>query len=445
MTVDLSAPRLAERERLRPLFGAWDSIFAPSFRMAPYNPDLLTTQKGYDLYDQMLTMAACRAPFNLKRYSVLAKGWKILPHQRGSDPLSADHAQAAELAAFVQEMLEDITLPDTDQTQDFRRVLFELMRALWTGFQVSEIEWRLLTSGKWAGRWGLAQIAAKPCKQIGFDLDENSLAVRAFKPYTPLHGYGPPVPIEKALLYTFNPDRNLPYGNGDGRPCYKHWFGLDGILKFWLIALERFGGGFLIAQYPAGNPQAQEDAQVALDEIRQGVAAVLPDNVKYSLEQASQGMFAGFKEAADWQKQEIAQVILGNTLTTGEGKHGTQALGDVHENTQETGVDFVRRDIEGVINTQLIRRAVRYNFGERALALCPRLSLGEQQPEDLYQLAQAFEVLVRMGSMDRQAKIIRERMGLPPLDAEEESRLKQQEQMQQKATPQQQALLNAIT
>jgi hypothetical protein len=190
-------------------------------------------------------------------------------------------------------------------------VLFELMKAVWVGFQVSEIEWRLIDTGRFAGRWGLAQIAAKPAKQIGFDLDESTLAVRAFKPYTPLGGYGPPVPIEKALLYTYGPDRGLPYGTGDGRACYKHWFGLDGILKFWLICLERFGGGFFVAQYPAGNPQAQEDAQAALDEIRQGTAAVLPDNVTYTLEQASQGMFAGFKEAADWHKQEILYTRAG--------------------------------------------------------------------------------------------------------------------------------------
>src|SRR5689334_21992976 len=113
---------LEEGARRLPLLGAWDSIFAQSFRLAPYSPDLLTTQKGYDLYDQMLTMAACRAPFNLKRYAVLAKGWRVLPHERGCDPLSADHGSAHELADFVQGLLEEITLPETDQTQDFRRI-----------------------------------------------------------------------------------------------------------------------------------------------------------------------------------------------------------------------------------------------------------------------------------------------------------------------------------
>lgn len=431
-------PSLDDVERLQRLFGSWSSIYNISYRLAPYNPDTLTTQKGYDTMSYgangqpgMLQMAACRAPYNLKRMAILSKGFKVELHPSATDMLSSDHSQGEELQTFVYNLLDNITEPETGFTQPFAKVLYDLLSAMWMGFSVSELEWRVGDSGKYRGKYLLAGVNNKPCKQIGFNLDERNLTIRSFFPYTPLHGYGPAVPLEKALIYSFDMDQNLPYGNGLSRSCYKHWWILDSILKFWCAALERFGGGALVAQYPAGNTSAAAEAITALDNMRNNISGVLPDNVKYDFIQASAGMFEGFKQAAEWNKQEIAQQVLGNTLSMGEGQHGTQALGSVHENTRMTGDNFVAMELENVINTQLIRRAIAYNYGERALDIAPRVTIVRQKEIDLFNLANAFNILITSGNMDALNKSIREEMGLPPMDENEDKILREKQEREQ--------------
>ena len=108
--------------------GSYDGIFAAAYKFPPYNPDRLTSQKGFDTADDMLTYAACRANFNLKRYAILADGWQIVPAV--ADTRDARHKQASEYAAFVSWCLNNIMSP-AGLAQDFRGVLFEMLRGAW--------------------------------------------------------------------------------------------------------------------------------------------------------------------------------------------------------------------------------------------------------------------------------------------------------------------------
>lgn len=436
-------PSLTPPDRTVSLMGAYDSIFASSYRFASYTPDLLTNQKGYDIYETMLTLSACRAPLNVKRYAVLSKGITVTPAVQ--DPAQADYAQAQELADALKWALDNIE-DDAGNWQDMRSVVWELLRGAWEGFRVSEIEWRVvenraggnaaagMTTKAMAGKLGFSMFASKPCKQIGFDLDPRTLAVRSLIPYTPMTGYGPPVPVEKVLLYTANPENSLPYGAGDGRACYKHWWCIDTLVKLWGFALERWGGPNIIGKYPAGDAKAMAAGQAAMDSIRAGAAALFPDNMTFDLVQLQPGVLDSFQSAVEWHKAECANNILGATLTTGAqtgSGTNTNALGQVHQDTQSYALDHLAADIEGVLNAQLVRRFVRYNFGERAMALCPKISLGQRDQEDLAQLTTMFTSLVTMGNMHKQAKVIRQRLGIPPMDKEEEKQIQDEDAQKQ--------------
>lgn len=413
---------LVDNQRFSSLMGAYDSIYAASFRFAQYNPDLLTTQKGYDTFDKMLTMAACRAPFNVKRHAILSDMWVV--KSAIQDAKSPDFGKAAELAKYCEHLLANIEVDATDHQQDFRSVLFELLRACWDGFHVTECIWKIQKSGPFKGKIGLEHLASKPAKEIGFDLDLNTLAAVNIKPYTPLTGYSPAVPIEKVLLYTYAPQHGLPYGMGDARAAYKHYWILDSLLQFWAIAAERWGTPVMVVKYPAGDLKALADAQAAVDRIRQGSAPIFPANIEYEMVKIDAGTLDVFKSKADWHVAQIAQNILGNTLTTGEGERsGSMALGQVHEKTQGYSIDYVRRDIEGVVNRQLLRRAVRYSYGDNAVDLCPTFALGDSSPSDMLAIAQACQILVSMGNMPNRSGIIRELMNITPISPEEEKDL----------------------
>ena len=405
-----------------PVMGSYDGIFVEAYKYAPFNPDKLTSQKGFDAADDMLTYAACRANFNLKRYAVLADGWQIVPAV--TDPMDTRHLRAKEYADFVMWCLSNI-VSEAGLAQDFRAVLFELLRAGWDGFKVSEIGYRYLRDGPYQGRIGYAGFCAKPARQIDFALNPQTLQVEHITSYTPATGYDFLVPIEKCVLYTYNPQGGLPHGMGDWRACYKHWFSADNLTRFLSMALERWGAPVLIAQYPAGNTRAMQDAQQALDSIRQGAAPVLPENVKYELVSVMSPVFDGFLNAIRHHNEQIATNILSNTRTTGAGQNSL-ALGQVHQQTGQTVYDFMRRDLEGVVNQQILRRLCVLNFADFDASLLPRLSLGSDESADRLKLAQMFALLIEDGVIWKRAKFIRESLGLPPLDVDEEKGLQQE-------------------
>jgi len=426
-----SKPTRLRRSQLdTPIVGAYDGVYAPAYRYPGFSLDKMLGLKGYQFVEDMLQMAACRAPFDLKRYAVLQDGWSV--EAAVTDPGAPRHSQAQEMANAVTWALQNIRDPETDLTQDLKTVLFDMMMGAWTGNRTAEIEWQYQASGPLKGRHGLRAIYVKPCKQIGFDLDERTLAIKNITSYTPGGGYDFDIPVEKCLLYVHNQSAGNPQGVGDWRACYKHWFRLDENVKFWADALERWGAPVLIMVYPAGSANDLEIAQTAADRIRQGSSPIVPNNVTYELVTAPRSVFVGMERAAIWDTQQIALNINSNILTTGIGQNSL-ALGQVHQSSGQTVYDALSRQIEAVFTQQVIRRFVRYNYGDEALEICPRLRLRKEPEGNSLQIAQMLQILMQGGNMPGRSRVIREQLGLPPLDPEEEKLLDAEAKAQEEA------------
>jgi hypothetical protein len=422
------------KELFAPHMSNYYNIYTSStYRFAQNNPDLLLTSKGYRILDEMLTMSACRGPFNLKRYLVLANPGRVVPFI--SDTSDPNYEKALELSNFCTYALDNI-VDVGDVQQSFRTVLWDLLRAAWDGFHVTDIIYRQIGSGPYEGKIGYAYFASKPVQEMGFDLDADTLSVRNLMPYTLQTSYEPPKPVESSILYTYNPQHGLPYGVGDGRASYKHYFILNHLLEFWSIAMERWGSPIMVLQFPAGDAASMEAAQATSDSIRSGSAPVLPDNVSYEVVKIDSGAVEGFKRAADWHVEQIALNILGSTLTTGEGERsGSMALGKVHQNSQESAVNSPRADLEEVVRLQLFRRLIRYNYGGEFEWLAPYYKLTPPRSlngQDALGLAQALNLLVGMGNTLPTSKIIRETLDLPPIDPDEEDELIRKSDLEEK-------------
>lgn len=413
-----------------PLMGSYDSIFRRSFLYAGYNPDLLTSQKTFKIYDDMLTMGAIRAPDSIKRNSVIRRPWTCAPLNK-FEPGSSDAEAAQNIATHFECALKSI-VDESDQVQDFRSFLYELCEAFHTGFKLAEIVYRVENYGEYKGKLGYKKLAVKSCKQVNFGLDMMTMSVNAVTSYVPELGYNFHIPPEKCVIFTYNPKDGLPHGNGAGRQLHKHYQIYDGMLKFWSIALERFGGPFLVAQYPAGSKPQQAAAVAALDAIRQGVATALPEGVKYEVHQLARGALEGFKVAADFQVGQMAYIILLQKLSTSEGERsGSLALGKVHENTQDIGLLAGALDVESIILNQLARRFVKYNYGEEFYKYMPRVNLGTDDVEDWVNQTTGFKNLVDSGVLYSGEQQIRNKLGLNPMSPEEEKRKEDEKKAEQ--------------
>ena len=314
--------------------------------------------------------------------------------------------------------------------------MFELLYAIQVGFRVTEIIWRMHEDGPYKGKWGFSRFAAKPAQQIGFDLDLHTLAINSITSYTPLQGYEWDIPIEKVLLYTFSPKDGLPYGSPVGRTIYKDTWSIDFLTKFWNLALEIFGSPFLLAKAPKGM---LELARKALAQIRQGAPAVVPEGTDATLMQVAAGGLEGFKSAIEWHHQQCSFAYLHNTLSSGEGEHGSTSAGaDAHQDTGNYQYQFLRTDIEDLINFQLVERWFTYNFGTADMDLMPIISLGDWDAVDSKNVAGMFKTLVDMGNMHEDNPEIREKLKIKPASPEEMQKLKQKRTERQQAGQQKQ-------
>ena len=439
-STDDYAEKMPEGDRTQAVLGAYNGIFKSSYKFPPYNPDSLIGRQGYDFMEDMLKMSVCWATFNLKRYSVLKDSWTVEPAI--VDPMSSDHEESKFYADSLRYCLDNIVDTEVDYPQDFAVVLFDMMMAAWLGYRCSEIQFRNLTGTNMDGldgKYGFTGFWTKTNKQIGFEVDHYTLNPKRFVSYTPDGGYNADIHPEKVWCYTHAQSANDPTGQGDARRVYKNYFALDVLQKLWAIALERWGAPVFIAQYPAGNLVELQNALSAMNEIRQGQSPIIPDNIKYELITCPTNVFDGFQKAGDWHVRQIAMSIHSNTLSTGEGEHGATSAGsDVHQDSGQSVYDYLSQRVCSGFNMQVIRRWMRYNWGEKSLALMPKLNLRKagEDPALLTAMNTIFNSLVQMGNMPPTSKLIREGLNIAPIDADEEKLLEEQKQAQEEAQQQ---------
>lgn len=416
---------------------SWDSVFRVNFKVPPFHPDELITTKGFDVMDDMLTMSAYRAPMNIKRYALQNKGWKLKPVIL--EPNNLRHPLAMQIAEAAQWHHENILDPETDAVQPMEDCIWEGSSAFHIGYSAAEIEYRYVEEGPFAGQIGFKRFSFKPAKQIGFALHPYNLSVRSFVSYNPMTGYQNKIPVEKMFLYTYQPSKGLPYGNGDCRPCHKNWWILDMLEKMEAIALERHGAPFFVVKGPITDPVKAQEVMDRLAQVRQGADVMLPDGLEYEVHMLSGNSLTAIEAAKSWHAQQIMMVVLGNQLTMAQGTgNGTWALGNVHEHTQDYSLGYARKTFCAAWRNQVLRRWTRYNYGPENVDLAPVLDLGDWDAKDMLLLAQATDLFLKNGVLFRTEAFIRERGQMPPMD-EESKKLMEEERAKEEALAEKQA------
>lgn len=414
---------LSDAQAMEALIGAFDSSQAAAFRIPPYNPDILIQRQGYRVLDEQLRLAAVRAPLNIVRFAVLRKGWEA--QAAVTDP---NDSRAEEAQKRAEHLTHDLTHIENraGKPQDFRHALWELLYGVHAGFQLIEIVPKLHEDGPHKGQWGFAEFAAKPQIQIGFEVNAFTLSPESFTSFTPKQGFQTGIPHARVLYYVFCPMGNRPWGSPTGAAVYKHSWSIEFLMKFWNLGLEKFGS----PNYKATAPAALMALVAAvLDKLRQGGAAVFPQGAEAELLQAATGGLEGFRSACEWHAMQCALAYENSVLTSGEGQtQGSKALGQVHQESSEYGHCFVREDIEGVLNLQLVPRWYAWNYGPNEPELCPRLTLGDWDEVDMATMATAFRTLTEGGFGHPQEPVWRQRLKLPPVDPASRKLMEQEQQ-----------------
>jgi phage gp29-like protein len=308
-----------------------------------------------------------------RKTAVTTLQWDVEPPDNATP---AEQAQADQ----VRDWLKQISNFEED-------ILLEMMDAVLKGYKPIEMWWQL-DQGTLQPRF-----EPRPQRWLCLDEDRDCLHLRdGASPYgVPLQPYG--------WLLHMHRSRNgylarAPLCRVLAWPyLFKHYAVRD-LAEF----LEIYGLPMRLGKYPAGaTDDEKRKLLAAVVSIGHNAGGVIPQSMAIDFQNAAQGNEAPFKTMWDGMDAVESKIILGQTLTSSEGKSGSQALGNVHN---EVRLDILKSDAKRVAATltdQLIKPLVMFNIAAADPRRLPRFCLDVPEPEDLALYADALPKLAGAG------------------------------------------------
>jgi hypothetical protein len=369
----------------------------------PWAIDDITQDFGDDLYDRMeldSQVASCDAGL---RAAVLEDGISLSPAV--DDATAEGYDLATELVTFCEQNLDDLE-SELDDT------LWDMLGCMGRGNRVAEIDYYPFDHSPQPGRAMLRNLVVKPREMTAFVVDPymrtlGLLGRSLDRPVGILPGalIDPQttpnlLPREKFMIATFRPKNNDPRGSSIYRPAYNPWNMKMQAWQDYLKYLAQFATPIVVGKTAPNVKDAIDPATGAtiravdamlttLLTLHNSAAIALQGGAELDL-LFSTGEGRAFLNALALFNEEITKAITTQTLATNEGEHQARAAASVHQDSLDTLVRQGKRSACRMLRRDVLRNLVRYNYGDQAALLTPKVSLGEVQQEDRATLITAF-------------------------------------------------------
>ncbi len=354
---------------------SYASPYYTKYNLRPYNPDDLYQKTGtLDIYDKMRIDDQVKAVLTMKKYAILSTGWKI--------EAASEEKVDVQVRDFVHHCLTD------GMTGSFDNDLLELLTAIDDGFSVTEQIYKKITQGDWKGKMGLRRLKTRAPHSWRFEPDDFG----ELKELIQMTDTGDnPLNPQKFIIYSYNKEFGNWYGNSDLRAAYRSWWSKDVVIKFWNIFLERFGMPTVVAKYKPGATKEQRIKVLkVVKNIQAKTGILLPEAFTLDMLEAVRRGEAGYMEAVQQHNKMIARAILvPDLMGFSETSGGSYALGETQFDVFLWILEKLRRaDIqEGIVDEQLIKRLVDFNF---VVSKYPKFKFNPLTEENKQKLADLF-------------------------------------------------------
>src|SRR5690606_11263189 len=169
-------------------------------------------------------------------------------------------------------------------------------------------------------------------------------------------------------------------------------------LRFWSIFNEKYGSPTAVASYGAGTTaEDRRQLREVLASLQTESGIVVPESIELRvLEAGRSGDGRSYREFLDWCNVEVSKIVLGATLTSGEGRRsGSLALGNVHQLVRQDYIDADARLLEGVLNDGLVAWLCELNLDANTPR--PRFHIDSALPDDLNARIDVDRALLGLG------------------------------------------------
>lgn len=213
----------------------------------------------------------------------------------------------------------------------------------------------------------------------------------------------------RMLVFTHKREFSDWYGQSDLKVNYKNWFIKDYLIKFWNIALERYGAPFLLGK--VSNPAHIGAMDKALDSARTKTNFSIWKNDEVEiLESKGSNQRDVFFNAIQYHDSQIMIGQVVPLLLMGVEATGARALGDVHFRVFLWNVRNHQQELADTLQ-HWINKLIDMNFAN--VDEYPQITFPVIANEDLTAMADAFFKLVNVGIVGAEEDWIRKMMSIP--------------------------------
>lgn len=289
-----------------------------------------------------------------------------------------------ELAAFAKAALLGMG--------DFDDVLFDMTDGIGHGFSALELEWATVKGSKLPVRATHRPQAWFTTPQARPDADRNELRLRdGSAEGAPLWDFG-------WVLHRHRSRSGYVARSGLYRMLVWPFIFKNYAVRDLAEFLEIYGLPLRLGTYsPSATKEDKATLLRAVVGIGHDAAAIVPQGMMIDFKEAAKGDNKAFDSMIDHMERVISKVVLGGTLTSGEGQNGTQALGKIHNEVRHDLLVSDARQLASTVTRDLIYPVLALNKGVMDMSRCPRLVFDTQEPEDVKTLSESIPKLVGMG------------------------------------------------
>lgn len=329
-------------------------LYAPS-SFPRYNPDILVTRRGLEIYDDMMVDEQVKAVYTFRRDAVTARKWSL----RYEESSTLAEAERERRVTLLTKILDQI---DGSLTDAFNAIL----KAMRYGYSLTEkvFDWRDIEG---RAQYCITQMQSKPLKTFYFECDQYGRIKGFYQLIGSTKNY---LDLRKFVYYVHNPDEDNVYGRSELRAAYRSWYSKDVILRLWNLWMERMAGGFLAVTRDAASaavvPGTPDYAalQAALSSITTTTSMLLPSG--FNIQLISPNNTDQYEAALSWHDRAIAKSQLVPNLlgVSDQGAHGALAQSVTQLEAFAWTLANISQRLADCVNTQIIAELSFRNFGD---------------------------------------------------------------------------------
>lgn len=324
----------------------------------------------------------------LMTHPILAalEGAKVVKAKRGG----AKEAEFVDNALYLPYHAGGMLIP-------FRKFIAQVLLAINDGFAPFEVVPRVPKKGELKGKWVFKKLAYRPANTISFLVDDNDEFAGFNQKVVHNNEYiDVTIKREYALYYAAQEEETPFYGRSYFEAAYKHYDLKEKLYYLMHLAGQRAAVGMKIGTHPSGiTEKDKQQFNRALSDLRSAGYASIPE--KYSIESLREVGSWDFLAAINHHESQMSKSILAQFNDDQQGSGGDASLIDFGQQSDKmfiTMIKSIMKDIEDLINNELITRLVDWNFGSGKY---PTWKFGPMTDEQEAEIINSFDKLATAG------------------------------------------------